>query len=169
MQIYGEWGGCILSIIRLHPPLYFHAPHQRVEITFFWSSLHFGQVIGHLGSDDLFFGLHFIALHCGGQKLGQPRGDVQFAKSSPHLEKWQKMFNFAESSPQCSTLICTPGIRPNAFQFVGLNLSCNDIAIGAGGLGFAPWAGQIGRSIASDSPPLLYFFELRSYVAWARR
>ena len=66
-------------------------------MTFFWSSLHFGLKIGHLGSDDLFF---VIALHCSGQKFGQPRGGVKFGKSSPpNLEKWQKMINFAESFP----------------------------------------------------------------------
>ena len=50
-------------------PQYFHAPHQRVEMTF-------------LGGN-----LHFIALHRGGQKFGQPRGGVTFAKSSPSISK----------------------------------------------------------------------------------
>ena len=48
------------------------------------------------------------------------------------------------------------------FRFVGheyirfVGLSCNDIAIDAGGLSFAPWAGQIGHSIARGSPPRLF-------------
>ena len=45
------------------------------------------------------------------------------------------------------------GISPNAFYFVGRNLSCYDIAIGARGLGFVPWADQIGHSVARDSAP----------------
>ena len=54
------------------------------------------------------------------------------------------------------TIYC---IRPNAYQFVGL--SCNDIAIDAGGLGFAPWAGQIGQSIARDMPPRCFLRTLK--------
>ena len=48
--------------------------HQRVEMNFFfWFSLHFGQEINHLGSDDLFF---WFSLRCTspwfvvGKKLG---------------------------------------------------------------------------------------------------
>ena len=67
---------------------------------FFWSPLHFGQKIGHLASDDLFFGLHFIALHCHGQKFGQPRWDVKFAKlSSPHSQKIAKNDQFCRIIP----------------------------------------------------------------------
>ena len=36
--------------------------------------------------------------------------------------------------------------------------SGNDIAVGAGGYGFDPWAGQIGRCVASGSPLLPCFF-----------
>ena len=35
---------------------------------------------------------------------------------------------------------------------------CSDIAIGAGDLGFDSWIGQIGHSVANDSPPLQHFF-----------
>ena len=37
-------------------------------------------------------------------------------------------------------------------------LSCTDIAIGSGGLGFYSRAGQIGHSVANGSPPLRRFF-----------
>ena len=84
-------GGCIPPIIRLHPPNIFMLHISELDDLFFWSPLHFGQKIGHLASDDLFFGLHFIALHCHGQKFGQPRWDVKFAKlSSPHSQKIAK-------------------------------------------------------------------------------
>ena len=66
-------------------------PHiSELDNLIFWSSLHFGQEIGYLGSDDLFFGLHFIALNCGGQKFGQQRGGVKFAKSSPQSREMAK-------------------------------------------------------------------------------
>ena len=69
-------------------------------MTFFWSSLHFGQDIGLLGSDDLFFGLHFIALHCSRQKFGQPReGGVKFAKSPPQSRKMAKNNQFCRIIP----------------------------------------------------------------------
>ena len=76
-------------------------------MTFFWSSLHFGQEIGHLGSDDVFVGggglftsWHFTVV---GKTLGNRAGVSNFLNYPPQLEKWQKMVNFAESSPQCST------------------------------------------------------------------
>ena len=39
--------------------------------------------------------------------------------------------------------------------------------VGAVGLGFASWAGQIGHNFASDLPSLRYFLELRGCVAQA--
>ena len=69
-----------------------------MQLTNFWSSLHFGQEIGHLGSD-VFFGLH-----CGGQKFGQPRRDVKFAKSFPPISKNRKERSILQNHlPQCST------------------------------------------------------------------
>ena len=51
------------------------------------------------GSDDPFFYLHFIALHCDGQKFGQPRGGVKFAKSSPpNLKKWSILRNHSPNA-----------------------------------------------------------------------
>ena len=46
-----------------------------------------------------FFGLHFIALYCGGQKFGQPRGGVKFAKSSPQSRKMTKNGQFCRITP----------------------------------------------------------------------
>ena len=67
---------------------------------FFWSSLHFEQEIGHLGSDGPFFGLHFIALHCGGQIFGQPRGGVKFAKSFlPPISKNGRKWSILQNHP----------------------------------------------------------------------
>ena len=43
----------------------------------------------------------------------------------------------------------------------------SDIAFGAEGLGFVPWAGKIGHSIASNSPPLRYFLKVRSCIVLA--
>ena len=42
--------------------------------------------------------------------------------------------------------------------FLAVSLVAKDIAIGAGGLGFDFWAGQIGHRVANDSPPLRHFF-----------
>ena len=86
-------------IIRLHPPNIFMPHISELDNLFFWSSLHFGQEIGHLGSDDLFFGLHFIALHCGGQTFGQPCGGVKFAKSSPPISKNGKKWSILQNHP----------------------------------------------------------------------
>ena len=58
MQIWG-YGGII---IRLHPPNIFIPHISELDDVFFWSSLHFRQEIGDLGSDDDFF-LVFTSLH----------------------------------------------------------------------------------------------------------
>ena len=81
------------------PPIFSCPTSASQDNLFFLSSLHFGQEIGHLASDDLFFfGLHFIALHCGGKNLGNCAGVSNLLNHPPNLEKWQKMVNFAESS-----------------------------------------------------------------------
>ena len=68
--------------------------------------------------DDLFFGLHYIlgkesviwevmtffwssfhCTHCSGQKFGQPRGDGEFAKSSPQSRKMAKNGQFCRIFP----------------------------------------------------------------------
>ena len=85
------------------PPNFFMFHISELDDLFFWFSLHFGQEIGHQGSDDLFFGLHFIALQCGGQKFGQPRGGVKVAKSSPPIskngKKWSILQNHLPNAP----------------------------------------------------------------------
>ena len=138
-----EDGGCIPSNIpAAYPPIFSCPTSANVMTFFFWSSLHFGQDIGHLGSDNLFFLTSFWAknrasarvcqiippnlmtfffwssLHFG-QDIGHLGSDNLFFLTSfwaknrasarvcqiipPNLEKWQKIVNFAESSPQCST------------------------------------------------------------------
>ena len=46
--------------------------------------------------------------------------------------------------------------------------SGNDIAFGAGGLGFDSRVGQIRHSVVNGSPPLRYFFGIRSCVPGAK-
>ena len=81
-------------------PQYFHAPHQRFEMSYlfiyFWSSLHLGQEIDHLGSDDL-FSLVFTSLHF------TVLGKIWATARGCQTVKFAKLVNFAESSPQCST------------------------------------------------------------------
>ena len=48
------------------------------------------------------------------------------------------------------------GFGPPHFRNASAIAGCNGIAIDAGGFGFAPWAGQIGLSIARDLPPRLF-------------
>ena len=103
-------------IIRLHPPNIFMPRISEL--------------------DDFFFGLHYIlgkklvtwevmlfflsSLHCTSlwwAKFGQRAGLSNLLNHPlPNLEKWQKMVNFAESSPQCSTKICTPVCRGYFFE-----------------------------------------------------
>ena len=85
------------------PPKVFMPFISELDNLFFWSSLHFGQESGQLGSDDLlFFGLRFNALHCGGQKFGQSRGGVKFAKlpPTPQSQKMAKNGQFCGIIPQ---------------------------------------------------------------------
>ena len=63
-----------IPTIQLHPPNISMLHISELDDLFFWSSLHFELEIGHLGSDNFFFGLHFIALHYGGQNLGNRAG-----------------------------------------------------------------------------------------------
>ena len=80
-------------------PAIISCPTQANVMTFiiyiFFFGLHFGQEIGHLGSDDLFLwsSLYF------GQKFGQLRGCVKFAKSSPQSRKMAKNGQFCRIIP----------------------------------------------------------------------
>ena len=93
---------------------------------FFWSSLHFGQEIGHLGSDALlclvFTSLHFTVV---GENLSNRAGVSNLLNHPPpNLEKWQKMVNFAESPPPmrnidlhpCVSVYCNCGSRRAVFR-----------------------------------------------------
>ena len=85
---------------------------------FFWSTPHFRQEISHLKSDDLFFsfGLHFIALYCGGQKFRQPRGVVKFSKSSSQFRKMAKNGQFCRIIPLNAQHRFAPLINTNLFH-----------------------------------------------------
>ena len=69
-------------IIRLHPPNIF-MPHisELYDHYILGKKLVIWEVMTN------FFGLHLIALQCGGQKFGQPRGGAKLAKSSPPISK----------------------------------------------------------------------------------
>ena len=67
----------------------------------FWSS-HFGQEIGHLGSDDFFFFLVFASLHFTvvGKNLRKRAGVSSLLNHPPpNLEKWQKNGQFCRIIP----------------------------------------------------------------------
>ena len=79
---------------------------SEVDGLFLWSSLHFGQEIGHLGSDDLFY-LVFTSWHFTvvGKNLGNSAGVVKFSKSSSQSREMTKNGRFCRiiPPPQYST------------------------------------------------------------------
>ena len=75
------------------------------------------------------------------------------------VEKWQlheyKFLATTESAKTCSSRITMYFVGGQVLWPVGVVVK--DIAIGAGGLGFASLAGQIRRSVANGSLPLRGF------------
>ena len=126
-----KYFGCI-------PPNIFMPHISELDDLFF--GLHY--ILGKkLGNYDLFFVLHnvlserlviemmtfvfvhrFIALHCGGQKFGQPRGDVKFAKSSPPISKNGKKWSLLQNHPPNAQHRFAPLLGPAVLNFLTASL-----------------------------------------------
>ena len=95
----GGKGVWVPPIIQLHPPQYFHTPHQRSRWPCFFFGLHY--ILGKklvIWEVKTFFFLVFTLLHFTvvGKNLGNRAGVSNLLNHSPQS---RKMVNFAESSP----------------------------------------------------------------------
>ena len=105
-------------IIRLHPPNIFMPHISELDNLFFWSSLHFGQEIGHLGSDDLFLvftSLHFIVE---GKNLGNRAGVSNLLNHPPQSRKMAKNGQFCRIIPPMLNIdlhLCWIGVESSTF------------------------------------------------------